>query len=419
MTSELMPARYVLTPSQLSAAVKLAGISPSPGSELSHLPPPAHEGNGSLQGAGVLGSDGAICREASHALRIIAGADQVAVVQGHRTGTERVAVARFLSARNETGFVVLDRDGAAWDIAYLATLDQALAMIDDLLHVSAMPAGADGPAVTVPAVGFATLIAATDAVHETKVRQHLERQRAGTVHSLNAQTLSVQIEQGLKSEDTRWAVSALATVAGEVLAACAPAMEDGLAALGEAGLAEVGPRGWLLTELGDAYVRALSQLVHVGSVTLMQKGGPREIEAGTFLVLRTVTTVLLGGWTQYGQPDAKVTVQPADASMAMHAVRALIDPAVAMPEVSAPQTPGFPPPPRRGSTDATPPPPSGSFPPPLPTGPPPQPGQAPPRPPVAGSSPPPPAAPAAACPKCGGHLEGQPRFCIHCGARLR
>ena len=379
MSPMLLPTRFQLDQRQIAAALVLARIRPSKRSALSDLPPPV-EGASVLQGVGVLTEDGQrLTDEAEAMLRVAADPARMLSVVSNQAGRAEWMEAVLVHSAGEGPFVSVGSRDGGFDLALLPTVTQAAVLLDDLLGLTALTSQPGERPFELKLCGYAAALAAADALQSARLQARLAR-TAQPVPQLSAPVLERQLQEGLNSMDTRWAVTAGRRVCPADLRRVVERMEEGIAELQAAELVRQAAGGYSFTRAGYLLASALSQLVNTGGLSLTVVTGDDRLALAHASLFRTSVAIWTATWTLVTEQDADVRLFEMSSGGALGLVRGLLEPTEVpeMPEAAQPTVAAA----------------------------------------VPSSGGPAPTAAANKCPSCGTENLGGARFCTGCGMAL-
>lgn len=333
----LVADRFVLSEAQLGAALSLAGLTPSPRSELP-APPPPGDAQQALAGTNVLGEDGALRAEAAAALAAAADPRRSLTIVTNRAGRPEWTEAVFVSGAD-------DEDGASphvaqsihegeIDLALLPTAAQALVTADDLLQLSALPARPGSKALTLDLPAYAALLAVADLLQQARLEARLARERQ-PLPLITAAAAAEQLARGLESNDTRWAVTAGRAVCPADITQARGHLAAGLDSLARAGLLEAAEGGTSPTAAGFELFGDLGRLLNSAGLVLASADGDERVALAHLTLLRCAEAIWYVAWRRIAQEHATIELFQSSPVAALSVLRGLLEPAE-LPHIDAP-----------------------------------------------------------------------------------
>lgn len=322
----LAPTRYQLSAEQLAAALALAGVTPKGNSVLPLRPPPSDPVN-ALRGTGMLSSDGRLTDNATATLHTAAGPSHVALVTANRAGQEFRAAALLLRG-SQNGMFVMQAcaENGGFDFAVLPTLTQATVLVDELLDLTAFGSGSGSTAIELDLCGFAALLAAADATQQARLAGVVARTTETAPSELTAGALEEQLDKGLRTNDTRWAVAAARGAVPVALSAASGRFAAGLDRLASLGLVQgTAPGAFQFTEEGSELSRSITQLVTTGSVVVLTDAAVGRTALAYVSMFRSPFTTWFALWTGLGAKNPHAQLFDATNETALRLVRSLLD----------------------------------------------------------------------------------------------
>jgi hypothetical protein len=296
--------RFVLDRSTLAGAVSMAGLEPT---GLSALPEPGKPNMKKLEGAGAI-VDGALHPDLVAALSVIDAPGWVLTVSANGAGRPAWTETRFVAAGSSViGWA--ERDGEA-DIAVLGSRSAAVLLLDELLKLTDLPVGEPGDPVTLSSSAYATLLAVADLVQEAAFTNRIERATTQPPPRLDPEELARMVTTGLRSVDTRWAVTAGALTAPVALGMDTAALRDGLGELRTAGLLTGSAKEPHLSAAGVGLVDSLNRIITIGSLELATPAAGSAV--GRVTILRCMASLWSGLWGVAEDGTTEVTLVELD-----------------------------------------------------------------------------------------------------------
>lgn len=326
-----MPRRFRADTRALAAAAAAAGVAPGPGSL---LPPPAPADASLLRAAGLM-DGGAV--DATLAAGLAVAADPGIEVRVTANGAGRpVWVETRVAARpGAPVLAAVAEDDGMFDIAVMGSRRQAVLLLDELIGITDLVAGAPEARYDLDLPGFVALLAAADVLQFAALMARIERAPRRPPPPLGAEQLHGMVERGLQAPDTRWAVTAGAAAAPVGLGLGPGDLAAGLRTLAASGLVE----GRTLTGEGYRVASALNQLVGTASLVVVREGSPAP---GWITLFRCATAIWAASWGK-GPGGTSVTLLELDHTAALGVVEGMLSEEAFAPEGEIPGAAGAPP----------------------------------------------------------------------------
>ena len=320
-TNTLLPTRFTLSAAQASAALAMAGVTPTDRSLWKDVKPKA--GAKALEGTELV-ADGKLTPEAEAAIRVAADPKTALSVIINRPGTTTAGTQSFMRGEDDTLYAMLAQDGDGWDMALLTSTAQATVAVDDALKLSVLPSDTAKEPLTLDLPAYSALLAGADALEAARLTQRLYRQHS-PLPSLTTSLLEGHLAQGMTTVDQRWAVTAARFVSPVDVGAAAGRMDVGLESLREAGLLEQAASGYNLTRRG---YEVMGRFGHFASVSALLLATATDKESGTLGVtniFRSLASVWLAVWTDIAPTEGTVQFGEVSSAGALQAVRQLLE----------------------------------------------------------------------------------------------
>lgn len=322
MSPLLNPWRIQLSGDQLAAALALGGLRPTAWAGLPDAPPPANAA-ATLEGLGIT-TAGALTPEAHLALDALSSPERMLSVIVNNAGSPTWAE-WLIGSRSDGPYVARNGGPGAVDMSVVPTATQATILIDDLLGVTALVARSSGSAWSLDLPGYAALLAAADALQAARLAARLARSRVPEPELTNAE-LGRQLDAGLASADSRWAVTAARLIAPLPLSTAAGQLEAGCADLAAKGLLVRSGPGYRLSLTGYALADSLGQLVTTAGLRLSLVREERWQSVCQFNLFRTATAIWVAAWVAATPDRTEVRLQELSATGTLSLVRDLLQP---------------------------------------------------------------------------------------------
>ena len=294
MRASLSRERFTLSQDQLAAALGLAGVTPQARAGLPAPSPPGRKG-GALRETPLVDRKGGLTPEAAAALAVLAAPQWQLVVRENRAGQPDWTTTELRRGRMEGPFVAWSPGPGPADVSLLPTVADARQALSDVLDVTDLPA-VDVSPLELSLEALVALLAVADLLQDTALRARLARQRPRPP-ALTAEALAQQVDQGLRHDHTRWAVT-VGRLTGPVdLGPARSRLAAGLTELAQAGLVRDEGGGVALTRSGFELADAWSQLVGSASLALATAAGDEPFAVVQQVsVLRTPSAVWAVQW---------------------------------------------------------------------------------------------------------------------------
>jgi hypothetical protein len=325
IATELLPDRYLLTPERLAAAMDMASIKPSPRSGFGALPS-VKEPAAILRGTKLVTPKGALSAEAEWTVRVASDPHRVLTVLALFAGDPNLRHVSFLQGQSENPVVIQRRDERGWDLTLLPTIAQAIVMVDDLLSLTRLPSQLGGKAVELDLPAYVAILAAADAIQTARLAARVSRSRV-PAPTLTANLLAEQLEKGLASRDTRWAVTAARLTAPVDLGIAKGQMARGIEKLQSLGFVKPVPNGYGLTKAGLNVAGPLGHLLNASGLVLVMAdaAGGNQTTVATMNLFRTMASIWLAMWTNVRDDNAKLRVMEVSAAGALRLMRGMLE----------------------------------------------------------------------------------------------
>jgi hypothetical protein len=322
-----IPRRYHLARQVVAGALAASGLQPHPASG---LPAPNAADRKRLRAAGVLAGD-TIDPSLTTALGVLAAPGRVLRVRVNRAGTPGWVETRLTTTPGETAVVAWAEREGDFDLAVFESAGQAAILVDELLGITDFVAGEPKLRYELSLPGFVALCAAADRIQQAALVNRLERAlRPPPV--LSASDLATLVADGLRSDDTRWVITAVAGAAPTAVGIGAESLEAGLAELLRARLVEKTPAGLGLSGTGFVVADSLSRVLTTGLLTVGVAGPGSAATATPITMLRCATAIWTVLWHGDGTSGVAVTLLELDASAALGIVLDLLGDMEIVPE---------------------------------------------------------------------------------------
>ncbi len=192
------------------------------------------------------------------------------------------------------------------------------ALLDSMMLITGLPDSGSFDEISLEAPGWLGLLAATDTVRTIQMEQLLART---TNHepTFGSAALAGSIDVALRTNDSRWALGAMALVDRTALADGDGQPGELMTSLVDHALAAPEGGAYRLTESGNAWTEALSTAVRVSHVRILHviEGSPSDIVGLTYF--RSPAAVLSAQTTSAG-----VLLRRSDSEVAVAALRAAL-----------------------------------------------------------------------------------------------
>lgn len=318
------PATYRLTSQQLSDALRRAGIQTSATSGLHDLPP-ASDGSG-LRGSNLLTAQGSLTPEVDAALRVAADPKRILSVLTLFAGDASVRQMALVQSNEASPVVDQRRYEQGWELMLLPTTAQAVVMLDDLLSLTRLPSQPGGQPIDLDLAGYASLVAAADAMQSSRLQARAARTAVPTL-ALNEAVLEEELEKGLSSTDTRWTVTAARLVAPVDLRLAQGRMGLGLQQLESKGLVQASQGQRQLSRQGLAIAGPLGYLVSASGLVRLVTADGGQATVATLSLYRTMASVWLAMWISLADAAAStVRLMEVSAAGALRLLRGILEP---------------------------------------------------------------------------------------------
>ncbi|MEX1207331.1 MAG: hypothetical protein WEE36_01805 [Acidimicrobiia bacterium] len=307
------PRRYRLTNQVVAGALAAAGLQAHPASG---LPAPNAADRKRLRAAGVLAGD-ALEPSLGTALGVLSAPGRVLRVKVNRPGKPGWVETRLTTTTGQKAVVAWADRGDEFDLVVFEDAGQAAILVDELLGLTDFVAGEPSQRYDLSLPALVALCAAADRLQQAALVNRLERALRRPPPALVVSELASLVEEGLRADDTRWAVSALAGAAPTAVGADAAALEAGLAELVHARLVEAAAAGSTLSAPGFVIADALTQLLSVGLLSLGVAGPGSPATATPITVFRCATAIWAVLWHAGAESGVAVTLFELDAAAAL------------------------------------------------------------------------------------------------------
>jgi len=336
----ILPSRFRLSTDRLSTALAVSGVTPVRGSG---LPAPAPTTNPGTTLGDVVGDD---TPAVALALRAAAAPARILRIAVHRPGAAVARATRMVRAPAPDEAVVswASTDGE-YSFVVVPNINLAVILLDEMLSITDLVAGPGTVRLELDAVGFAALLAASDAVREHWLRERLDRVVDPTPPVLTAARLEECWQRGLRNDDTRWAVAAARFASPVKPSTLTGHLGDGLASLRTLGVVAPSAGGDVPTDPGTFLLTVLGQIVATASIVPLAVTEGERVPLTAITLIRTATTIWAAGWTG---PWSEPTVTLVDLTVegALEMLRRLVEDLatpVSMPTPRAPTSAAPPP----------------------------------------------------------------------------
>ncbi len=288
--------RFAVTTEQLAGMLASASLSPSANSP---LPAPA-------ESAGDTPTDGqlrilAVASSPTGALRIVG------------PGPDRgIGISTSLLWIDSSGpFVIATHTTNGFDLSLLPSRSVALSWLDRALSLTSLPSPPATDRLELDLPGYAALLSLADAVADVRLREQLERKQQ-RIAGFSIEHLQYAFDTGLKTNDDRWAVSAVRLVCPVDLSTVTGQLDQGLKRLTIMGLTSGGDGGVGVTQLGAPFVSALSSMPRcTGLATAVTTTS--GIDVSHLTIHRSAIALHVGVWKAVGEQPWLVLTQPSAA----------------------------------------------------------------------------------------------------------
>lgn len=321
--TELLPDRYLLTPERLAAALHLAKIEPGPRSGFRGLPS-VKDPASTLRGTKLVTPQGNLTAEAEWALRVAADPHRVLTVLAFFAGDANLRHVSFIQGTSENPVVVQGRQKQGWDLILLPTVAQAIVMMDDLLSFTRLPSQVGSEAVELDLPGYAAILAAADAIQSARLTARASRSRVPSP-TLTAPILVEQLEKGLASPDTRWAVTAARLTAPVDLGLAKGQMARGTEKLQAVGFVQPMQNGYSLTKKGLNLAGPLGHLLNASGLVMVAATDGSQTTVATLNLFRTMASIWVVMWTNVREEHATVRLTEVSAAGALRLIRGMLE----------------------------------------------------------------------------------------------
>ena len=313
------PRRYHLARQVVAGALAASGLQPHPASG---LPAPHATDRKRLRAAGVLAGD-TVDPSLTTALGVLAAPGRGVRVSVNRAGKQGWVETRHNATTGEAAVVDWAERGGDVDLAVFESAAQAAILVDELLGLTDFVAGEPTLRYELSLPGFVALCAAADRIQQAALVNRLERAlRPPPV--LSASDLATLVADGLRTDDTRWAITAVAGAAPTAVGIGAESLEAGLAELLRARLVEKTPAGPVLSGTGFVVADSLSRLITTGLLTVAVAGPGHAATATPITMFRCATAIWAVLWHGDGSSGVAVTLLELDATAALGIVLDLL-----------------------------------------------------------------------------------------------
>lgn len=321
-TADLLPARFLLTPERLAAALSVAGLQAGPRSGFKELPV-VNDPATVLRGAHLLTTQGALAPDLDSTLQVAADPQRVLTGLVIFAGSQALRQISFVQGVEDNPVVLHRRHEQGWDLTLLPSSAQAIVLVDDLLSLSRLPAQVGDDAVELDLPGYGAILAAADALQAARLAAQAGRSRVLPT-LLTAPLLTEQLEKGLGTMDTRWAVTAARLVAPLDLKLVVRQMGAGLEQLQRSGLARAVRGGHELTREGLGIAGPLGYLLNAGGFVHISVVSGQESTVATINLFRTMASIWLAMWTNVEATGAKLRLMEVSAGGALRVVAGML-----------------------------------------------------------------------------------------------
>jgi hypothetical protein len=328
------PRRYRLGTQVVAGALAASGLQPHPAAG---LPAPNAADRKRLRAAGVLAGD-TLEPSLGTALGVLSAPGRVLRVKVNRPGKPGWVETRLTTTAGHKTVVAWADRGDEFDIVMFGDAGQAAILVDELLGLTDFVAGEPSLRYDLSLPALVALCAAADRLQQAALVNRLERALRRPPPTLVVSDLATLVEEGLRADDTRWAVAALAGAAPTAVGTDAAALEAGLAELVKARLIEAPAAGSILSAQGFVIADALSQLLSIGLLSLGVAGPGSPATATPITVFRCATAIWAVLWHGGGESPVTVTLLELDAAAALGIVVDLLGDLEIAPE-AVPETP--------------------------------------------------------------------------------
>lgn len=282
--------RLVVDTDTVAAGLKRLGIEPPEHSSLHGLSAPRAQVR-TLRQAEVMTDDG-ILPEFEAALRVLSAPTTIVTTTSNKAGLSLFHTANFV--RGPVGGPIVmqakTEDGRL-DLALFPSVTEATVALDQLLGITAFPAGApDSWQLGLP--GYAALLAMSDALLDAQLTARLQRRLPAAPPAITPELLEEQLAAGIEGNDTRWAVTAGQVTMLRGLQPAAGRMTEGLEELLARGLALNPGNAVYPSGHGDALAALLAQIYMCGSVALSHVVEEAPVLVAFLSVFRSVAGLL-------------------------------------------------------------------------------------------------------------------------------
>jgi hypothetical protein len=146
--------------------------------------------------------------------------------------------------------------------------------------------------------------------------------------ALTAESVASQLNRGLASNDTRWAVTCASRVAPIEMGPMASLIDSGLEELYRVGLLDRTASGFQFAQAGGDIAGAWSELISTALLQSEERRPDGVVEVGQYSLLRCTGSIWLVNWTSVSSAGARLELCEINAAAAVMLVRGLLDPLV-------------------------------------------------------------------------------------------
>lgn len=317
--------RFVLTPVEVAAALSIAGLTPSPRSDLV-VDASTEDARTTLSSTGLLNDSGQIRPAPLAALRVASDPTQMLTVVANRAGRTAWTESTFVQSGDGGAVIAQAIREAEVDLALLPTPAQALVTLDELLGVSDLPSRAGGNSFRLDLPGYAALLATSDFLHEARLEARLARERR-PLPAITVEAVEAQLVRGLASNDTRWAVTASRAVCPADLTGAVGHLRAGLDGLAASGLLARNGDRMTPSDQGLELFTDLDEIVNSAGLLLASAEGGSDVVVAHMTLLRCARAIWFVAWRGIDQDDAQVEVFQSSVTGALGVLDGLLSPA--------------------------------------------------------------------------------------------
>jgi hypothetical protein len=229
-----------------------------------------------------------------------------------------------LQGTSENPVIIQGRHEQGWDLILLPTVAQAIVMVDDLLSLTRLPSQVGSEAVELDLPGYVAILAAADAIQSARLTARASRSRVPSP-TLTTQLLVEQLEKGLASLDTRWAVTAARLTAPVDLGRAKGQMARGVEQLQAAGYVQPAQKGYTLTKEGLNLAGPLGHLLNASGLVMVTATDRNHSTLATLNLFRTMASIWLVMWTNVREEHARVRLMEVSAAGALRLVCGMLE----------------------------------------------------------------------------------------------